>query len=155
MPATIAHSSPQPYTTWRGVNFGANAGLATTSDFLSSPDKARLLNIWEYFHDSDPNAAGSSPLQAQIVAAHSTLTFPRNIAASDVTVTIQGADSLAGPWTDLARSTGAAPFAALVAGPSVSETGSGATRTVEMQDLYLVTDSAHPTRYFRLSIQAQ
>lgn len=39
---------------------------------------------------------------------------------------------------------------ALVAGVNVAETGAGPLRTVEVRDLYLITDPAHPRRFLRL-----
>ena len=71
----------------------------------------------------------------------------------DVTVTMQGADSPAGPWTDLARSTGGGTFTVLAAGAAVSETGSGYTRSVEVRDLYDLANPAHPQRNLRLRLQ--
>lgn len=43
---------------------------------------------------------------------------------------------------------------ALVASMTVNETGSGATRTLEVQDLYLTADPTHPKRFFRLWIES-
>jgi autotransporter-associated beta strand protein len=58
----------------------------------------------------------------------------------------------AGPWTNLARSSAGAAFTALVGGVNVLETGSGATRNVEVRDLYLIADPAHPVRFLRLEV---
>ena len=87
-----------------------------------------------------------------IVLNRLTLTFPRNTSATDTTATVQGADTPAGPWTDLARSVNGAEFAALVVGVPVSETGSGPVLTVQVGDLYLVTDPGHPMRFLRLQV---
>ena len=77
------------------------------------------------------------------------ITFPRNTAATDVTFTVQGSDDLS-TWTDLARSTAGGPMVALDVGVNVVETGAGVLRTVEVRDLFLTTDPAHPRRYLRL-----
>ena len=96
----------------------------------------------------DPLVAGALPA-ASTVASKLALTFPRNTAATDVTLTVQGSDDLS-TWTDLARSTAGATMVALVAGVNVAETGSGALRTVEVRDLFLTSDPAHPRRFLRL-----
>ena len=147
--------TPKPYAAWRGANFAANAGNATTSDFVANPDGDALLNAWEYFCNTNPNAGGATPLQSQIVANRAPLTFPHNPASADILARIQGADSLSGPWTDLAESTAAASFSPLIAGATVNEKSAGPTRAVTFTDLYLATDLAHPLRFFRLWIQQQ
>jgi hypothetical protein len=75
--------------------------------------------------------------------------------ATDALVKIQAAESPAGPWTDLAQSSGGTAFSPIVGGATVSESGSGQTRAVEFNDLYLTTDPAYPKRFFRLWIQQQ
>jgi hypothetical protein len=77
------------------------------------------------------------------------LTFQRNTAATDVTLTVQGSDDLA-MWTDLARSTGGAAMTALIGGVIVNESGAGTLRAVEVRDLYAVGDPIHPKRFLRL-----
>lgn len=62
----------------------------------------------------------------------------------------QGSDSPAGPWTDLARSAAGAAFNPLAG--AVTEAGTGATRAVEIRDLYLRNDPAHPQRFLRLVV---
>jgi hypothetical protein len=78
--------------------------------------------------------------------------FTRNVDAMDVSVLVQGADSLAGPWSDLARSTGGGGFIALLPGVTVSENGTGPVRSVQVSDTYLISDAAHPVRFFRLAL---
>jgi autotransporter-associated beta strand protein len=147
--------TPKPFAAWRGANFGAKAGVAPTSDFLSNPDGDALANAWEYFYNTNPNAPTATPLVAQNVANRATLTFPRNTAGTDVLARIQGADNVSGPWTDLAQSSAGAAFTPLVGGVTVNEAGTGATRAVTFTDLYLSNDPAHPQRFFRLWIQQQ
>ncbi len=123
------------------------------SGALANADNDLLLNIWEYFHGTNPAAGTAPPVQSIVAGNRLTLVFPRNANAGDVTVTVQGADSPAGPWTDLARSTGGGAFTVLAAGAAVSETGSGNTRSVEVRDLYDLADPAHPRRNLRLRLQ--
>lgn len=145
--------TPKPFAVWRGTQFGVNAGAAGTSDFLSNPDQDSLANAFEYFYDTNPAAPTVTPLIAQIVTNRATLTFPHNTAASDVLARVQGADSLTGPWTDLAESAAGANFAPLADGVTVSNNGEGSTRTVTFTDLYLISDPGHSQRFFRIWIQ--
>ena len=45
------------------------------------------------------------------------------------------------------------PPATKPAGATATETGTGATRTVEVRDIYPTTDPAHPIRFLRLQVQ--
>lgn len=107
-----------------------------------------LRTILEYATGGGPLVRGALPA-AGTAAGKLTLTFPRNTAATDVTLTVQGSDNLS-TWTDLARSTAGAEMLALGAGVNVAEIGAGALRTVEVRDLYLIADPAHPRRLLRL-----
>ena len=141
-----------PWAGWRTANFGAPPYPSTAND-LANPDADGSVNILEYFYGTDPNVVDSpDPLLTSIVASRLTLTFPRNLAATDTTATVQGADSASGPWTDLARSTNGGAFVPLVGGVPVSEVGAGVIRTVEVGDEFLVGDPLHPTRFLRLQV---
>ena len=98
-----------------------------------------------------PAATAALPV-ASIEAGKLTLTHNRNTAATDVTLIVQGADSLNGTWTDLANSVAGTPMVGLIGGITVSETGTGASRTVKVGDLYLASDAAHPKRFLRLKV---
>lgn len=78
------------------------------------------------------------------------LTFTRTVANTDVTITVQGADSLSGPWTDLAQSVNGKAMTVLAAGTMVSETGAGATRSVEVRDAFTLGQASHPRRFLRV-----
>jgi len=132
-----------PYTQWKLANLGdANAPDAGDDDLDG------LRTIIEYTTGGDPLVQNALPT-VSMVANRCTLSFPRNTAATDVTFTVQGSDDLA-QWTDLARSTGGTAMTALVGGVIVNESGAGALRAVEVRDLYVVGDPAHPRRFFRL-----
>jgi autotransporter-associated beta strand protein len=139
---------PGAYATWRGTSFSTHAGVAATAAFDADPDQDGLRNGIEYLLGAAPAASSASPLTTSVADGRLRLTFPRRPTANDVTAVVQGADSPAGPWTDLASSTGGAPFAVLVSGATVTETANGDTFTVE------VTDSvpAVPRRFLRLSV---
>ena len=76
----------------------------------------------------------------------------RNALATGLTLTVQAADALTGPWTNLARSISGNPFDAVTPGTTTLESTAGATRSVEVRDVFLLTNPAHPRRFMRLHI---
>ncbi len=142
---------PRAYAVWRGTSFSTQAGQTATAAFDADPDLDGLRNGIEYLLGAAPSASSASPLTTSVADGRLRLTFPRRPAANDVTAVVQGADSPSGPWTDLASSTGGAPFAAVAAGTTVTETGSGDTLLVEVTDS-VPTDTDHPRRFLRLSV---
>lgn len=71
---------------------------------------------------------------------------------NDITLAVQAADSLTGPWTNLASNVNGAAFSAVTPGATVNETRSDHTRGVTVCDVYQVTDPAHPKRFMRLEV---
>ena len=51
-------------------------------------------------------------------------------------------------------STAGNPFAPITSGTTILETTTGALRSVEVRDLYLLSDPAHPRRFMRLHVSA-
>jgi len=151
VPYTFAPPA-RPLENWRQTYFGisSNTGIAAnTVDFGSDG----LPNLLEYALGSNPLVENRSSLPiCSATSGKLTLTFPRNVSATDVILTVQGSDSLIGGWTDLASSVRGAATTALVAGVTVTETNNGATFTVQVQDLYSITDPAHPRRFMRLVV---
>ena len=45
-----------------------------------------------------------------------------------------------------------AAMAPLLGGVTVNETGAGATRSVEVGDLYLISDPLHPRRFMKVQV---
>lgn len=85
-----------------------------------------------------------------VISNLASLTFTRIVANTDVTIIVQGADSLSGPWTDLAQSVNGNAMTSLVAGATVTESGTGATRSVEVRDTFTVEQASHPRRFLRV-----
>ncbi len=150
--ARFTPGSGTPVETWRETNFGTrlpNGPAAPQAD----PERDGLVNQLEYVTGTNPNTlTPARPWQPSRAGGRLTFTFSRNTAATDAIITVQGADNVDGPWTDLARSAGGAATAPLIGGVSVMESGSGAIRTVEVRDLFMTSDAAHPKRFMRLHV---
>jgi hypothetical protein len=140
---------------WRDQYFGRSDNAGNAAD-TADPNKNSIVNLLEYALVGDPagNTTGIAILpQAEVSAAgHLRFSLVRTLDRTGITLTVQGSDYLAGSWTDLAGSTGGAPFTALTGGVTVTESGTGATRAVTIDDLYSVTDPAHPRRFMRLRV---
>jgi hypothetical protein len=139
---------PTPFANWQTAN-GLSGNVPATDD----GDHDGLMLLLEYALGGNPNIASTSPLpQSSVLGGRLAITFIRVLANTDITLTVQAADSLTGPWANLARSTTGGAFTALGGGVNVTETGAGATRNIEVRDLYLATDLAHPKRFMRVQV---
>ena len=142
-----------PNTDWLQTNFGGNWNNPAIAGDLVDPEKDGIVNLLEYALDGNPNAATSAVLPQPAIGNYKlAIIFTRTLAHTDITMTVQGADAPAGPWTDLARSVNGAAFTVLLSGPGIVQSGSGATRTVEVRDQFPITDPAHPRRFLRLEV---
>jgi hypothetical protein len=140
---------------WRLGYFGliANEGVAADT---ADPDGDGLVNLLEYALGGDPSSAFSTPFPAVGMDAASgrlELKFNRFTDRTDLTLTVEGADNVAGPWTGLARSSGGSAFVALVGGVGIAEAGTGLSRTVAVRDPFVASSSLR--RFLRLRVTRQ
>jgi regulation of enolase protein 1 (concanavalin A-like superfamily) len=142
---------PDPFLGWQVEHFGPEPD-PSVADGLEDADRDSVVNLFEFFHGTDPNAAETTAPVRIVGGDRLTIAFERSVGAFDVTATVQVADDLAGAWTDVARSVDGREFAALVPGVGISETGGGTIRTVHVRDFSTVTDPAHPRRFMRLHL---
>jgi autotransporter-associated beta strand protein len=147
----LTRLAPTAWQSWQATHFGTGANNPALAGDFVDPDLDGILNLLEYALGASPLVKGLTVLPtSRIAGGRLALTFTRTLSTIDLTLTVQGADTPAGPWSDLASSTTGAPFTALAG--TVAETGSGATRNVEVQDQYLPTDPLHPRRFLRLRV---
>ena len=144
-----------PITSWRQTHFGTTSNTGNAAD-SADPNGNGIVNLIEYALNGDPTGStagiGILPKASANGTNHLQLAFTRYLDRNDITLTVQGVDSLTATWTDLAQSINGAAFTVLASGASVNETGTGNTRAVEVGDLYLMTDPAHPQRFMRLKV---
>ena len=149
-PLIAVFSPGTPVELWRNMHFGSPAALADAAS-LADPEGDGVVNVAEYGLGTNPKTAnGRSPWQIVDADNRIGLAFTRSTTATDLTIVVQAADSLDGPWTDLAGSEAGAPFAPLLTGVTVIESGAGLARAVEVHDLFPIGDPAHPRRFMRL-----
>jgi hypothetical protein len=149
----LTRITPTAWHNWLATNFGTNANNAAITGDFSDFDRDGLNNRLEYALGGNPQAISQNQLpKAGVAGGKLALTFTRVVANTDISMTVQASDTLSGGWINLARSTAGGAFTALVGGVTVNETGAGATRTIEVRDIYLITDPDHPQRFLRLDV---
>ena len=142
-----------PLELWRQSFFGPAATDTGTAANLADPEFDGLVNLLEYALAGNPLTPAPTLWQTSTPGGRLAITFTRTLANNDITLIVQGTDSLTAGWSDLAQSVNGSAFTALVGGVTVTESGSGATRSVQVQDLYLTSDPAHPQRFLRVQVQ--
>ena len=149
----LTRITPTPWQAWQLANFPADINNPAVVGDLVDVEKDGIVNLSEYAFGGNPNVSAQTPLpRASIVGGRLAITFTRVVANTDVILLVQGADHPAGPWTNLASSVNGAATSPLAAGVTVAETGTGATRNVEVRDLYFTNDPLHPRRVLRVVI---
>lgn len=146
-----------PLENWRLQWFGSNANSGPGADDADPNGNGNgIPNLLEYAFGGDPlgSATGVGLLPQAATGAANTLqiAFTRYLDRNDLTLTVKAADSLLGPWADLAQSALGGAFVILQPGATAPETGAGNTRTVTVTDIYQVSDPLHPRRFIKLEV---
>lgn len=145
-------AGPPAIAAWRQLYFGNPANSGNGAD-LATPDHDGIANLVKYGLVIAPGSAGNRFLPAAQTRTYAegqrlALIFTRDPARNDITLQVQGAASVAGPWTTLATSTNGAVF---TGSGFVSESNaSGNLKTVEIRDA--VKLSAAPSRFMRVVV---
>lgn len=152
---TVTVTVSEGMSGWRETHFGVANNIGDAAD-LADPNRNGIQNLLEYALNGDPTAPPGAPTPKPVLGRSADnrlqLTFPRYLDRTDVNLIVVAADSLAGPWTNLAASNGGSAFQVAASGAGVVETGTGLMRQVTVTDLFPVTDPAHPQRFLRLKV---
>ncbi len=149
---TLTWNASTPAENWQRANFGVNWNNPAVASEAADPDHDGHSNLLERALRGNPMA--SDPLVVEITSGgKAAVTFSRDTANTDLILTVQAADNPAGPWIELARSTVGGAFTVSTTGATVIEPSTGQIRAVEVRDLYLIADPAHPTRFLRVQAQ--
>ena len=86
---------------WRFTHFGIITNTGNAADMVDA-DGDSFLNLMEYAFKMDPNQVDDSPVTRAMTVDSVSITYPRNLAATDVTFTIVEIENLSGPlpWAD-------------------------------------------------------
>ena len=136
-PATFAASAPgitatvtledSPFDQWRVAQFGSIAAANADNALpLADYDFDGLANFLEYALGSSPITGSAADMPRASGASGSlTLTFTRNLGATDIVYEVQASSTLAAnSWSPIATKSGAADWNS-TAGVTVSDPGSG------------------------------
>jgi autotransporter-associated beta strand protein len=137
---------------WRRVNFGSDWNNAAIAGELVDIENDGQRNVVEYALGGTSAAFDAAP-RASREGNRLTIHFTRNPAATDATIRVLAAGAVTGPWTVLAESALGAPTTVTLGGVNVSEAVAGLLRVVEVRDLFLVSDAAHPRRFLQVQVQ--
>lgn len=148
--------SASTFANWQAARFGSDNTNAALAGPLTDLDKDGLNTLLEYAFASDPRRANQDAAPTATTASgRLALQFERNPAATDVTIKVQAADTLTGPWTDLATSSSGNPFATTTPGTTIIENTIGPLRSVEVRDLFPLNEPLHPRRFMRVHVTQQ
>jgi uncharacterized delta-60 repeat protein len=150
--ARFVGDGPGPLATWRQQTFGITNNVGKAAD-LATPDQDGIPNLVKYALRLTPGSTSSVALPPARSISYAegerlALNFTRDPSRSDVTLSVQAADSPAGPWTTVATSTNGAAF---TGAGFVSETLlAGGLMSVEVRDTVNATAAAR--RFMRIQI---
>ncbi len=114
-----------PRNAWKWAHF--NSTNAAAAGNLADPDGDGLPNIWEYAFATDPNQADpKNKISGQVSSNTFTVSFPRNLSATDLAWAVQQTGNVRSSWTNIATYTSAAGWTTNKAGVNITEsTASG------------------------------
>ena len=138
---------PSPYSIWKA----AQAGDQFASD-LGNIDGDGLVNLVEYGLVHSPSTPDATANEAEIFAypegQRLRLFLQRDPARNDVTIEVQAAGALAGPWTTVAASVLGSPFSG--AGYVGGDGDGPGLKTVEVRDVVNLADASE--RFLRIRV---
>ena len=144
----VTTGGPNSFSFWINSPSGLNAAQKAPS---ADPNGDGVNNLLAYALGAASPVATATGLLPTVAysGGHLTLTLRRIPALTDITLTIQSADSPTGPWEIAATSLAGNAF---TASPNyqASETGTGLTRQVVITDRCNLSDPAKPSRFMRL-----
>ncbi len=140
---TTANVTTSPLLAWRQTNFGTTAGTGNAAN-TADMENDGWVNLVEYALLTSPTQNGAPPFTVSGTPGAFVLTFSRDPARTDATITIEACDTLAGPWIAIARSTSGAVCTSLVPEASIVENGAGPIAVT-------ATITAH--NFFRIKVE--
>ncbi len=117
----VLHILEDAFDLWRWSHFSTNITNFAVAGPYADPDQDGAVNLLEFALATDPNVAnGQLSLTASLIGSHLEVQFHRNTAATNLTYTVQAANTL-GNWTDLVTYTNSLGWVAKALGTTSSE----------------------------------
>ena len=138
---------------WQAFHFGSLPPAAESAVWgaLADPDRDGRSNLLEYALHTSPLIAETAPMSVSLTASRLTLAFPRDPLRTDLRYTVEGADALSGPWTELAASEAGGPMTPIsTPSPTITETPAAGLIQVSVRDVF--TTTSRTKRFLRLRI---
>ena len=146
LPVTVAGGSLNTYQKWRGFHFPSNpSGPTGPGQPLGDADQDTVLNLWEYFRGSAPNAGDDGlPVVENTVVSSGT----ENFVALKVRVR-----AIATDFEVVGEASGSLGFPAASTSPAlvVSREGAGDFQVITLRDTVPIRSSA--TRFLRARVR--
>lgn len=142
-----------PQEAWRLQNFGITTNTGNAAD-LATPDHDGVCNLIKYalLLPTGQSAASLLPQAQNVKATGGTqclvLQFTYAPYHSDITISVEAADSLIGPWTTLCSSVQGAPFIGF--SPTNATILGGGLLRVTVPDIVNMSDA--PRRFMRIEV---
>jgi hypothetical protein len=109
-----------PISAWKLAYFGADANNPAIAGDTADPQNDGIPNLMAYAYAFNPLVVNTNPFNGSLNGNQFQLTFPRNLAASDITYNVQNSADL-NLWSNLLTFTAATGWVTNVDGASVSE----------------------------------
>jgi hypothetical protein len=135
---------------WRSLKFGMDVLNPGISGDLEDPDDDGISNLLEYGLGGEPRVADASILPGRANDGDRlTLVFTRDETLTDLTYSVEAADTLSGDWITIAEGANGSPLRPLIPGVVAVESGLDAVKTVRVSD---VGGEDKTRRFLRLRI---
>ncbi len=135
-------------------SFAAWASRSGVGGENSDSDWDGLTALGEYGLVGDPALSDAPSRLAHAVSnGRLALRFARDPTRADLTIGVWGADTVVGPWTQLAASVGGGAFDVSLAGAEVTEIPNGGLHAVEVRDAYPIGSPDRPRRFLKWHVE--
>jgi hypothetical protein len=156
MNISLTGNAPGNILNWRQQYFSSPNNTANGAND-ADPNKNGIVNLLEYALGGNPVNATTGVsvlpvLSLKMPQNRLQLTFKYYPANNDVSIHVQAADDLAGPWTTLATSTSGGAFSMVTAGTTIVNTPVANAVTTSVCDVFPVNDPVHKRRFMRIEV---
>jgi len=140
---------------WKLSYFGTNANNPAVAGDSADPQHDGIVNLMAYAYAFNPLLTHANPFHGGLLGNQFQLTFPRNIAASDITYNVQSSADLDG-WSNLLTFTAASGWVTNAPGASISESATNGLPPLQYVNVTATTSTnvraSEANEFLRLQI---